>query len=119
VGERQTLFPALARQGWHVTEAITVGSTWRMILSSLFSRRYRYGPVSPLYAFGRHQDIAVQKARGNVDLRNHMRLWQAPVQVNGTPAWVGQISRDIGVRLTKKPLRPTRSILRWTRPAGT
>jgi hypothetical protein len=104
VGERQTLFPALARQGWHVTEAITVGSTWRMILSSLFSRRYRYGPVSPLYAFGRPQDVAVQKARGNVDLRNHMRLWQAPVQVNGMPVWVGQISRDIGVRLTKKTL---------------
>src|SRR4051794_5384009 len=104
VGERQTLFPALARQGWHVTEAITVGSTWRMILSSLFGRRYRYGPVSALYVFGRPQDVAVQKARGNVDLRNHMRLWQAPVQVNGTPAWVGQISRDIGIRLTKKTL---------------
>jgi hypothetical protein len=33
-----------------------------------------------------------------------MRLWQAPVQVNGMPVWVGQISRDIGVRLTKKTL---------------
>ena len=31
-----------------------------------------------------------------------MRLWQAPVTVNNTPVWVGQISRDIGVRLTTK-----------------
>jgi hypothetical protein len=31
-----------------------------------------------------------------------MRLWLAPVTVNGTRVWVGQISRDIGVRLTRK-----------------
>jgi hypothetical protein len=87
-----------------VTEAITTGSIWRTIASSLFGARYRYGPVSPLYMFGRPQDVAVQKARSNVDLRNHMRLWRAPVNVHGTPVWVGQISRDIGVRLTRKTL---------------
>jgi hypothetical protein len=104
VGASPILFPALARQGWHVTEAITTGSIWRTIASSLFGARYRYGPVSPLYMFGRPQDVAVQKARSNVDLRNHMRLWRAPVNVHGTPVWVGQISRDIGVRLTRKTL---------------
>jgi hypothetical protein len=104
VGDQRILFPALARQGWHVTEAITTGSLWRTISSSLFGRQYRYGPVSPLYAFGRRQDIAGQKARSNVNLRNHMRLWLAPVTVHNTPVWVGQISRDIGVRLTTKTL---------------
>jgi len=38
--------------------------------------------------------------RRNVDERNHMRLWRAPVNVNGDPVWVGQISRDIGVKLS-------------------
>jgi len=104
VGAGPILFPALARQGWHVSESITAGSIWRTISSSLFSKRYRYGPVSPLYAFGRHQDIAAQKARSNVNLRNHMRLWRAPVNLHGTPVWVGQISRDIGVRLTTKTI---------------
>jgi LssY C-terminus len=104
VGDQSVLFPALARQGWHVTEAISRGSVWRTVASSVFGRPYRYGPVSPLYLFGRPQDIAVQKARGNVDLRNHMRLWLAPVRIDGTQVWVGQISRDIGVRLTKKTI---------------
>jgi LssY C-terminus len=104
VGENRALFPALVRQGWHVTESITSGSVWRTISSSLFGTRYRYGPVSPLYAFGRHQDIAVQKARNDVDQRNHMRLRRAPVNLNGTPVWAGQISRDIGVRLTAKTI---------------
>jgi len=72
--------------------------------SSLFGSRYGYGPVSALYFFGRHQDLAVQKARSDVNLRNHMRLWRAPVNLNGTPVWVGQASRDIGVRLTTKTI---------------
>ena len=102
VGERQVLYPALARQGWHVTEATSTGSVWRMVESSVFGSRYRYGPVSPLYVFDRHQDIAVQKARSDVNRRNHMRLWLAPVKLNGTTVRIGQISRDIGVRLSSK-----------------
>ena len=74
VGEGPTLFPALARRGWHVTETITVGSVLQTISSSVFGERFRYGPVSPLYFFGRHQDIAGQKARASVNERNHMRL---------------------------------------------
>jgi hypothetical protein len=104
VGERSILIPALVRQGWHVTEAVSVASAWRTIESSVFGSRYRYGPVSPLYVFGRHQDMALQKARSNVNLRNHMRLWQAPVTVTGTTVWVAQISHDIGVRFTSKTI---------------
>jgi hypothetical protein len=104
VGERTVLFPALARRGWHATVAVTGDSVWRTIESSVFASRYRYGPVSPLYVFGRHQDIAVQKARGDINQRIHMRLWMAPVKANGTTVWVGQISRDIGVELTRKTI---------------
>jgi len=103
-GERAVLFPALARRGWHATVAVTAGSVERTIESSVFDSRYRYGPVSPLYVFGRHQDIAVQKARGDINQRIHMRLWRAPVKVSGAPVWVGQISRDIGVELTRKTI---------------
>ena len=87
-----------------MTEAITPGSAWHTISSSLFGSPYGYGPVSALYFFGRHQDLAVQKARSDVNLRDHMRLWRAPVNLNGTPVWVGQTSRDIGVRLTTKTI---------------
>jgi hypothetical protein len=104
VGEGPILALALARQGWHVTSAITPGSAWHTISSSLFGSPYRYGPVSALYFFGRHQDLAVQKARTDVNLRDHMRLWRAPVNLNGTEVWVGQTSRDIGVRLTTKTI---------------
>jgi hypothetical protein len=104
VGERPAVFLALARRGWNATESITVESSLRIAESSVFGSRYRYGPVSPLYAFGRRQDVAFQKARGSAAERTHMRLWLAPVKANGATVWVGQISRDIGVRLTSKTI---------------
>jgi hypothetical protein len=48
--------------------------------------------------------MALQKGRSDVNQRNHMRLWLAPVTFEGRPVWVGQISRDIGVRLTRRTI---------------
>ena len=42
----------------------------------------------------------MQKARDNIHQRNHLRLWLSPMRYRGKPVWVGQISRDIGTRLT-------------------
>jgi hypothetical protein len=104
VGTPEAVFPALARRGWHVTQSITLGSLGQTIHSALFGQRYRYAPVSALHVFGRRQDIALQKGRSDVNQRNHMRLWLAPVTASGSPVWVGQISRDIGVRLTPQTI---------------
>jgi hypothetical protein len=60
--------------------------------------------VSSLYALGRNQDIALQKTRDTIHERNHLRLWLAPVRLGDKPVWIGQISRDIGVRWTRKTI---------------
>ncbi len=100
VGGLDDAFPALVRRGWHPTEATTAESINKMINSVLSGERYRYSPVSPLYLYGRPQELALQKARDNIHQRNHLRLWISPMQYHGKPVWVGQISRDIGTRLT-------------------
>jgi hypothetical protein len=71
-----------------------------MVQAFLFRSEYLTAPVSPLQVFGRLQDVALQKARNTVSLRNHLRLWLAPFTVDGQQVWVGQISRDIGIKLT-------------------
>jgi len=98
VGEPTNVFPAFSRRGWHPTEQTYSAAVWRTIRSFIFRSRYQYSPVSPLYAFGRSQDIAAQKARGSINLRNHARFWLAPIRFRGQTVWLGQISRDIGVR---------------------
>ena len=102
VGSGDDVYHAFIRAGWDETETITAGSAWKTGISFLFGGKYRHSPVSALYVFGRRQDIALQKARTTIHERNHLRLWLAPVQFRGKLVWVGQISRDIGVRFTKK-----------------
>jgi hypothetical protein len=91
---------AMAGCGWDQAERLTTSTAWHTFKSFLFGSRYRYAPMSSLYTFGRQQDLAFQKARSSVKLRNHLRLWITPLRYHGKPVWIGQISRDIGVRWT-------------------
>jgi len=100
VGGLDDAFPALVRRGWRPTEATWSGSVLKMMKSALAHDRYPYSPVSNLYLYGRRQDLALQKARDTIHQRNHLRLWLSPLSYHGKQVWVGQISRDIGSRLT-------------------
>jgi hypothetical protein len=94
-------FPFAAR-GWRLNDPVDARSSFRMAKSFLLHSAYGTLPVSPLYLFGRQQDVAFQKARSTVSLRNHLRLWMAPFTVDRRTVWIGQISRDIGVKFTTK-----------------
>jgi hypothetical protein len=100
IGDSDAILGALVRAGWDETETLTLGSAAATARSFLLGSRYRYSPISPLHLFGRPQDAAFQKARGKINQRNHLRLWLAPLRHDGQDVWIGQISRDIGVRLT-------------------
>jgi hypothetical protein len=102
VGDGRHALATLIRRGWDLTETLRSKTAWRIGTSFLFGSKYRTSPVSPLYLFDRPQDIALQKARGTIHKRNHLRLWRAPVTVQGQKVWVGQISRDIGVKLSSR-----------------
>ncbi len=77
-----------------------MATCWKTAKAFVFGSRYRYSPVSPLYLFGRSQDFALQRTRLTINERLHLRLWLTPLTFEGKPVWVGQISRDIGVRFT-------------------
>jgi LssY C-terminus len=109
VGRADDIFPALIRRGWQATEVVWSGSLWRTVRSFLQGSRYRYSPISPLYVFGRPQDIGAQKARRSIHERNHARFWLSPIRFRGQEVWIGQISRDVGSssRSGHRPYRPT------------
>ncbi len=106
IGDFKDISAAFARRGWLPAEETYSTAVWKTIKSFLFGSRYRYSPVSPLYYFGRHQDFARQKPRHNIHERNHLRLWYSTLRYQGKPVFVGQISRDIGVRFTMKARPP-------------
>ncbi len=93
------IFPFVMR-GWRLDEPLDIHSMYRSMRAFLFGTEYLTAPVSPLYVFGRTQDVSLQKARDKISLRNRLRLWKAPFTIDEQQVRVGQISRDIGIKLT-------------------
>ena len=104
VGSREAIFTALIRRGWHSTEVNHMKSAIKTTRSFLFGSQYLYSPISPLYLYDGSQDIGLQKARHSISRRNHMRLWRAPYDFQGQEVYLGQISRDIGVKANKRTI---------------
>jgi hypothetical protein len=102
IGAFREIAGAMVRRGWHPTEIISAESVWRTIAAFLRGSRYRYSPISPLYVFSRPQEFAAQKARSSIHERNHARFWLTPIRYRGRAVFVGQISRDIGIKYTLK-----------------
>ena len=100
VGKFDCIISAFSAANWDETETITFATSWKTFRSFLLGSQYRYSPVSPLYLFGRSQDVALQRSRRSINERIHLRLWLVPIRFLNQPVWVGQVSRDIGVRST-------------------
>ena len=97
VGDSSLMMSSMSECGWAFTHRIDGTTIRRMITAALVGNPYMTAPVSSVFVFGRKQDVAFQRARTNLSQRNHLRLWLAPFTVEGTPVWVGQVSRDIGI----------------------
>ncbi len=101
IGDFPTVLGAFGAR-WDETEAISLSSCWKTARAFLMGAEYRYSPVSSLYLFGRSQDLALQRIRKSINERLHLRLWMTPLLYRDQPVWIGQVSRDIGVRFTWK-----------------
>ncbi|MFM1997510.1 MAG: hypothetical protein RLZZ111_1897 [Planctomycetota bacterium] len=101
IGAFENLLGAFAAR-WDESETITLATCWKTVRAFFWGSSYRYSPVSSLHLFGRDQDLALQRSRRTINERLHLRLWLAPLSFDGRPVWVGQVSRDIGVRFTTR-----------------
>jgi hypothetical protein len=100
-GKRDPIVPFIAR-GWHLARTLDVASAIETARAFLFREAFLTSPVSPLYMFGRREDVVLQKARSTINERVHARFWLTPYTFEGRKIWIGQVSRDIGVRLTAR-----------------
>jgi hypothetical protein len=98
-GKRDPIVPFIAR-GWHLARQLDVASAIDTARAFIFRDEFLTSPVSPLYVFGRREDVVLQKARSTINERVHARFWLTPYTFEGRRVWFGQVSRDIGVRLT-------------------
>jgi hypothetical protein len=66
------------------------------VISSFREKPFVRMPMSQLYLFGRSQDVGYARALpiGAIGSRHHLRLWKAPMQIDGQDVWVGAGTHD-------------------------
>jgi LssY C-terminus len=78
-GDESDIHAAMSRAGWTRADELTIGSSWRIVVSSVLRRPYPQAPVSSLFLFGQRQAFAYQQeVDGNPSQRHHVRFWPVP-----------------------------------------
>jgi hypothetical protein len=121
IGTFSELRAAFAAIGWMEADRLNLKSSIGMARSFVFNKPYPKAPFSTLYLFGRGQDIGLQKAIDDSPRkRHHVRFWALGLgkaeSTLGTASfwlntdrppeadrvlWVGAVTRDTGIGLTK------------------
>lgn len=104
VGHEAELVHAMIDSGWDPADPVTLRSSLHIARSVLLDRPYLDAPVSPLFVFGRKQDLAFEKPFGmSAKQRHHVRFWKAPeLGRAGAPLWIGAITFDKSVGLSHR-----------------
>ena len=96
VGTKAELIGAMLAAGWRPADPITLRSSLEIAASVVLDRPDLDAPVSPLYLFGRKQDLAFEQEVGrSADRRHHVRWWLTDQTEVGRPFWLGDASFDI------------------------
>src|SRR5882762_2157741 len=103
VGNKEDIIRAMHAAEWFPADPITLRSSIDIIGSVVLDRPYHDAPVSPLYYQGKKQQLAFEKPDGrSADRRHHVRLWQVLERgKDGRPVWLGSITFDRGVGLSR------------------
>jgi hypothetical protein len=112
VGTVTEITRALQQVRWARADAITRASDIAIAKSVLLNRADSTAPVSPLFLFGRAQDVAFEQQVGpSARRRHHVRLWQvAGLAFDGRPVWIGDATFDLSAGISHRGLHPTHHI---------
>ncbi|GAA1975508.1 LssY C-terminal domain-containing protein [Microbacterium pumilum] len=115
LGDADQVERAMVTGGWTKADPVTLGSSLRIITSTVTRRSYHEAPVSPLFLFDRQQDFAYQQeVDGNPAQRHHVRFWRCPdgwlLPGGRRVDWVAAGTFDTSVGLSLFTLQVTHKI---------
>lgn len=104
LGTEEQLLKAMWAAGWYPADAVTLKSSLRIVLDSVFHRSYVEAPVSSLFVWGRRQDFAFEQPVGHDPRkRHHVRFWRsAEADESGRRLWLGAATYDVGIGLSHR-----------------
>jgi len=104
IGDEKELVDAMTRSGWDPADPVTMRTSIAIASSVIRDRPYVDAPVSPLFVFGRKQDLAFEKPVGdNARRRHHVRFWKSTdLGKDGMPLWIGAVTFDRSVGISHR-----------------
>lgn len=91
------LVEAFSKAGWVIAEAATPENLERMRTAQRWKDAYPNAPVSPLYYWGREQDLAWQRPGSTVSSRTRVRVWRSDEQdAQGRWLYAVNVAQDEG-----------------------
>jgi hypothetical protein len=104
IGTERDVVRAMLGSGWYAADPVTLRSSIGIARSVLRNKPYHEAPVSPLFLFGRKQDLAFEKPAGkSASHRHHVRFWKAAEYGRGeSPLWIGAVTYDRSVGLSHR-----------------
>lgn len=101
LGSEEELIHAMTAAKWYPADPITLSTSIRIAVDSVFRRPDTEAPVSDLFLFGRKQDLAFEQAVGDSPRqRHHVRFWRWDRLEDGRPVWFGAATFDERVGLS-------------------
>jgi hypothetical protein len=101
VGSEADVIHAMIKVGWYPANPITLESSLRIAVDTVLRRPDDEAPVSPLYLFGRKEDLAFEQPVGDSPRqRHHVRFWRWDELLKGRAVWFGSATFDERVGLS-------------------
>src|SRR6478672_4230025 len=102
VGSEEELVKAFLKIGWRPADALSFRSSVRIAVDTVIDEPDPNAPVSNLYLYGRKEDLALEKPVGHSPReRHHVRFWRSTELDDTRPIWMGSVTHDIGVELSR------------------
>lgn len=104
IGDEKSVIRAMTHSGWSPADPVTLRTSLEIAGSVIRDRPYLDAPVSPLFVFGRKQDLAFEKPAGkSASRRHHVRFWKSDALGHlGMPLWIGAVTYDESVGLSHR-----------------
>jgi hypothetical protein len=101
VGSEADVIHAMIKARWYPANPITFESSMRIAVDTVLRRPDDEAPVSPLYLFGRKEDLAFEQPIGDSPRqRHHVRFWRWDKLFEERPVWFGSATFDERVGLS-------------------
>lgn len=101
LGTEEEVVRAMITAKWYPADPITLRSSLRIAVDSVFRRPDDDAPVSTLELFGRKQDLAFEQPVGDSPRqRHHVRFWHWDRLEKGREVWFGAATYDESVGLS-------------------